>query len=31
MDDFTNVYRKLIDVLDFEEFKFNATENNETY
>ena len=31
MDDLTNVYRKLIDVLDSEESKSNATENNETY
>lgn len=26
-----NVYCKLIDVLDFEEFKFNVMENNEMF
>ena len=30
MDDLTNAYRKLIDVLDSEESKSNAAENNET-
>ena len=30
MNDLTNAYRKLIDVLDSEESKSNATENNET-
>ena len=29
MDDLTNAYRKLIDVLDSEESKSNAAENNE--
>ena len=29
--DLTNAYRKLIDVLDSEESKSNATENNETF
>ncbi|KAK2549301.1 hypothetical protein P5673_030295 [Acropora cervicornis] len=30
MNDLTNAYRKLIEVLDFAESKSNATDNNET-